>query len=369
MEVLIIDDKQTNLDLFSHMLEMVGGIHTIQFDCPQAALTRCMLHTPDLVLVDYMMPAMDGLEFLRRFRALPGMAVIPVIMVTAATEVRVRHEALRLSANDFLTKPVNCIELNARAGNLLALRAAQLQLAQRADWLDQAVRRATADIVAREHELIVRLSRTAEYRDPETGAHLRRMAEYARLTAVHLGLGAAECDLIRDAAPMHDIGKVGIPDRILLKPGRFEPYEMEIMKTHTTIGRDAIEAAERELGVTVDFLKYAKEIAYGHQEKWDGSGYPLGLSGDAIPISARLMAVADVYDALISRRVYKEGMSHEAAVAIITEGRGKHFDPDMVDAFLELQAEFIAIARAYADSDHDMAQKRERVELFTKVGA
>jgi putative two-component system response regulator len=142
---------------------------------------------------------------------------------------------------------------------------------------------------------------------------------------------------------------------------------MEIMKTHTTLGRDAIMAAERELGIEVDFLKYAKEIAYGHQEKWDGSGYPLGLAGDAIPISARLMAVADVYDALISRRVYKDGMSHEAAVAIITAGRGQHFDPDMVDAFLALQDEFIAIAKRYADSDQDMARKRETLELFTKV--
>jgi putative two-component system response regulator len=136
------------------------------------------------------------------------------------------------------------------------------------------------------------------------------------------------------------------------------------MKTHTTLGRDAIRQAERELGLEVEFLKYAKEIAYGHQEKWDGSGYPQGLSGDAIPISARLMAVADVYDALISRRVYKDGMSHEAAVAIITEGRGKHFDPDMVDAFLELQADFIDIAKRYADTDHDMEQKRAKVELF-----
>jgi putative two-component system response regulator len=161
------------------------------------------------------------------------------------------------------------------------------------------------------------------------------------------------------SAPLHDIGKVGIPDRILLKPGRFTPEEFEIMKTHTTLGREAIEHAERALGTEVEFLKMAKEIALSHQEKWDGSGYPEGLAGDGIPVSARLMAVADVYDALISRRVYKDGMPHEKAVAIMVEGRGSHFDPDMIDAFLELESEFRTIAERYTDSDLDLAKKAE----------
>jgi putative two-component system response regulator len=163
-------------------------------------------------------------------------------------------------------------------------------------------------------------------------------------------------DLIFKSAPLHDIGKVGIPDHILLKPGRFTPEEFEIMKTHTTLGRDAIVAAERRLGVEMPFLAFAKEIAYSHQEKWDGSGYPEGLSGDDIPISGRLMAVADVYDALICRRVYKEGMPHEKAVAIITEGRGSHFDPDIVDAFLECADEFRKIAKLYEDTDEELAR-------------
>jgi len=161
------------------------------------------------------------------------------------------------------------------------------------------------------------------------------------------------------SAPLHDIGKVGIPDCILLKPGRFEPHEMEIMKTHTTLGRDAIQQAENALGIEVEFLTVAKEIAFCHQEKWNGSGYPSGLSGDDIPISARLMAVADVYDALVSRRVYKEGMPHEKAVQIIIDGKGSHFDPDMVDAFIEIQGEFLAIAQRYADTDIDMQKKRD----------
>jgi putative two-component system response regulator len=168
---------------------------------------------------------------------------------------------------------------------------------------------------------------------------------------------------------LHDIGKVGIPDRILLKPGRFTPEEFEIMKTHTTLGRDAIIAAEKQLGMEVGFLRHAKDIAYYHQEKWDGSGYPEGLSGEDIPISARLMAVADVYDALISRRVYKEGMPHEKAVTIIREGRGSHFDPDMVDAFLDLEGEFRAIAARYADSDDDLAAKATQMERLQAPSA
>ncbi len=172
-------------------------------------------------------------------------------------------------------------------------------------------------------------------------------------------------DILFKSAPLHDIGKVGIPDRILLKPGRFEPHEFEIMKTHCKLGRDSIQHAEDQLGLDVEFLQYAKEIAYGHQEKWDGSGYPEGLAGDAIPISARLMAVADVYDALISRRVYKEGMPHEKAVAIIVEGRGQHFDPDMVDAFLVVAERFRAVALKFADSDEALAEKAKSLKVIT----
>jgi len=171
--------------------------------------------------------------------------------------------------------------------------------------------------------------------------------------------------MLYKSAPLHDIGKVGIPDRILLKPGRFEPHEFEVMKTHTTLGRDAIQHAEDQLGMPVEFLQYAKEIAYGHQEKWDGSGYPQGLAGEAIPLSARIMAVADVYDALISRRVYKEGMPHAKAVDIMREGRGSHFDPDILDAFLGMLDEFQRIAQKFADSDADMAEKARHLELAT----
>jgi putative two-component system response regulator len=212
----------------------------------------------------------------------------------------------------------------------------------------------------------------AETRDSDTGNHIRRTQYYVKALAEKLQtsprfvqfLTNQTIDMLFKSAPLHDIGKVGIPDRILLKPGRFEPHEFEIMKTHTTLGRDAILHAEKQLGMQVEFLNLAKEIAYFHQEKWDGSGYPTGESGDDIPISARLMAVADVYDALISRRVYKEGMPHEKAVSIIKEGRGSHFDPDIVDAFLDLQNEFRAIAARFADSDQDMAEKARQLEVL-----
>lgn len=229
------------------------------------------------------------------------------------------------------------------------------------------------EIAALQDVTIHTMASLAETRDNETGNHIRRTSLYVKVLAEKLQshprfsafLTDKNIEMLYKSAPLHDIGKVGIPDRILLKPGRFEPHEMEIMKTHTTLGRDAILAAEKELGITVDFLTFAKEIAYGHQEKWDGSGYPEGLSGDRIPVSARLMAVADVYDALISKRVYKDGMPHEKAIAIIIEGRGSHFDPDIVDAFLAIQGEVLDIAHRYADTDHELDAKREKLEVFS----
>ena len=212
----------------------------------------------------------------------------------------------------------------------------------------------------------------AETRDSDTGNQIRRTQYYVKALAEKLRdhprfrsvLDERMINMLFKSAPLHDIGKVGIPDRILLKPGRFTPDEFDIMKTHTTLGRDAIVAAEKQLGMEVEFLNYAKEIAYGHQEKWDGSGYPESLAGETIPVSARLMAIADVYDALISRRVYKDGMPHEKAVQIIVEGKGKHFDPDMVDAFVAIAEDFRDIATRFADSDEDMSQKAEMLERF-----
>ena len=345
MIVLIVDDDLTNLALFGHMLQVIPDVTAVRMADPIEALAWCRKSKVDLLIVDYMMPDMDGLEFLQAFRCLPGKNDVPIIMVTADVQTEVRHTALQLGANDFLTKPVNKTELRARVTNLLALRVAQKQLASRAEWLSEEVAKATREIVEREREAILRLSRAAEYRDPETGAHLLRLTKYARLIAGNLGLGPAELDLLGDAAPMHDIGKVGIPDNILLKPGRLDDAEMDIMRTHAQIGADILH------GSTSPLLQVAASIALTHHEKFDGTGYPNGLKGEQIPLYGRIIAVADVFDALTSARPYKPAWDVERAVALIHKGAGSHFDPACVEAFFHDWDKVMVIYYANRDGD------------------
>lgn len=341
MSILVIDDCQQNLDLLSHMITAYGNAPPVQMIDAPGALAWCERHEPDLVLVDYMMPGMDGLEFLRRFRAMADYQHIPVIMITASNEVAVMHEALRLSANDLLTKPVNAAELAARVRNLLATRQSQLLLISRAATLAEEVRLATAEIEAREREAIYRLSRAAEYRDTDTGNHLLRMAAFSELIARNLGMGEAECELIRTAAPMHDIGKLGVPDAILLKPGRLTPEEMVIMRRHAQIGADILAGSKSKL------LQAGAVIAATHHERFDGTGYPSGLRGEQIPLYGRIVAVADVFDALCSKRPYKEEWPIGAARASIVEESGSHFDPVCVDALFRDEAAISAIRVRY----------------------
>jgi len=367
--ILVVDDTPDNIDLLCAVLEKdyrtkiaVSGERALKIAAGAAK--------PDLILLDIMMPGMSGYEVCQALKADAATRDIPVIFVTAMSEVADEQLGLSLGAVDYITKPISAPIVLARIKTQLAMKRVHDFLRDQNQFLETEVALRVREIAALQDVTIHAMASLAETRDSETGNHIRRTSHYVKALAEQLRpnprfsafLTDATIELLFKSAPLHDIGKIGIPDRILLKPGRFEPHEMEIMKTHTTLGRDAIMAAERELGIEVDFLKYAKEIAYGHQEKWDGSGYPLGLAGDAIPISARLMAVADVYDALISRRVYKEGMSHEQAVAIIVAGRGQHFDADMVDAFLAIEAQFVAIAERYADSVEDIDKKRERIE-------
>jgi putative two-component system response regulator len=328
---------------------------------------------PDLILLDIMMPGMDGYEVCQHLKSDPATRDIPIIFLTAKAEVEDEKKGLELGAVDYITKPISPPIVMARVATQLALKASADFLRDKADYLEIEVGKRTREVMAIQDVTILAMASLAETRDSDTGNHIRRTQHYIKALAeklkTHPRFSAFLTDyniaILFKSAPLHDIGKVGIPDRILLKPGKFEPEEFEIMKSHPALGRDAIQSAEDQLGMKVEFLTMAKEIAYGHQEKWDGGGYPEGQAGDAIPISARLMAVADVYDALISRRVYKEGMPHEKAVQIIAASKGTHFDPDIVDAFMQLTEDFQAIARRFADSDSDMAKKKQQLDRIS----
>jgi len=372
--VLLVDDSPDNLVLMNDLLKDLYKVKVANSG-EKALRIATTGQPPDVVLLDVMMPEMDGYEVCRRLKANPATRNVPIIFLTAKSEVEDEKLGLDLGAVDYITKPISPPITLARVRNHLMLKEHADFLRDQNEFLEQEVQERTREVVAIQDVTILAMASMAETRDPETGNHIRRTQFYVKALAERLKehprfsavLTDSYIKLLFKSAPLHDIGKVGIPDRILLKPGRFEPHEFEIMKTHTTLGRAAIEHAERSLGTPMAFLSIAKEIAYSHQEKWDGSGYPEGLVGEAIPVSARLMAVADVYDALISRRVYKEGMPHEKAVQMIVEGKGKHFDPDMVDAFIGLQEEFRAIAARFHDTDHDMAEKKAQIERLTKA--
>ncbi|MDD2727680.1 two-component system response regulator [Malikia sp.] len=366
--ILVVDDTPANLSLMTGLLRDEYKVKAA-IDGEKALRIAQAIPPPDLILLDIMMPGMDGYEVCRQLKADPATRDIPVIFLTAKSGVEDEKMGLDLGAVDYITKPISPPIVMARVRNHLILKASADFLRDKAEFLEREVGKRTAEVVAIQDVTILAMASLAETRDSDTGNHIRRTQHYVKALALKLREQARFASWLDDryvamlfkSAPLHDIGKVGIPDRILLKPGKLTPEEFELMKTHTTLGRDAIHSAERQLGMPVEFLTLAKEIAYSHQEKWDGSGYPEGLQGEAIPVSARMMALADVYDALISRRVYKEGMPHEQAVALITEGRGRHFDPDMVDAFLLIQQEFRAIAQRYVDSDAELELKRQHV--------
>jgi putative two-component system response regulator len=368
--ILVIDDTPENLSLMQLLLRDLykvkganngeRGLEIAQTDSP-----------PDLILLDIMMPGMDGYTVCERLKSNPKTADIPVIFLTARSESGDEEKGFALGAVDYITKPISPAICLARLRTHLTLKATADFLRDKNEFLETEVSKRTREVNAIQDVTILAMASLAETRDSDTGNHIRRTQHYVRALAWKLSshprfrefLTVAHITMLFKSAPLHDIGKVGIPDRILLKPGRLTPEEFEIMKTHTTLGRDAIAQAEQALGLEVAFLTMAKEIAYSHQEKWDGSGYPEGLAGDKIPIPARLMAVADVYDALISRRVYKEPMPHAEAIKIIEIASGHHFDPDVVDAFLQIHQQFYAIALTYADSDHDLQRKADYIQM------
>ncbi len=356
--ILAVDDMPENLALLAAILQ--PAYRMLAANCGARALkVATAVPRPDLILLDVMMPDMDGYQVLAQLRADPRTRDIPVIFVTALGDVEYEEEGLERGAVDYITKPV-------RPRIVLARVHAQLELKRARDWLSNQNSLLEAEVSRRmgENQIIQdvsihSLARLAEIRDPETGNHLRRTSEYVRTLAGRLRdhprfadfLTEANIALLAKSAPLHDIGKVGIPDDILLKPGPLTPQEWVVMKTHARLGSEAIEQGVRDADRPVAFLALAKEIANWHHEKWDGSGYPDGLKGDAIPIPARLMALADVFDALVNRRVYKPAMSFTEARDIIVAGRGQQFDPDVVAAFLADFSTFAAIASRYRDGD------------------
>jgi response regulator RpfG family c-di-GMP phosphodiesterase len=367
--VLVVDDTPDNLMLIADLLKNRYRVKAA--NSGEKALRLLQGDAlPDLILLDIMMPGLSGYDVAEQLKRDTRTRNIPIIFLTAMATAEDEIRGLNLGAADYITKPIIPPVLMARVETQIKIKAAADFLRDQNEFLEQEVQRRTREVTAIQDVTIHAMASLAETRDNETGNHIRRTQHYIKLLAELLRdhprfrhfLDEDTIKLLFKSAPLHDIGKIGIPDRILLKPGRFTPEEFEIMKTHTTLGRDAIQHAEDQLGVEVDFLNLAKEIAYSHQEKWDGSGYPQGLTANDIPISARLMAIADVYDALISRRVYKPGMPHAQAVEIIREGRGSHFDPDICDAFLSHSTRFREIAEKFADSDQDLIKHLAAVE-------
>ena len=363
--VLVVDDTPDNLVLISDLLRPHYRVKVATRGAVALEIVASA-QPPDLVLLDVMMPEMDGYEVCTRIKDDARTRDIPVIFLTARTDPDDECRGLALGGADYITKPINPPILMARIHTQLALKASSDFLRDQNAYLEAEVSRRTREVLAIQDVTIQALAALAETRDTDTGNHIRRTQHYVHLLADRLRDAGWHAETLTEdylrmlyrSAPLHDIGKVGIPDRILLKPGRLTADEFDVMKSHAVLGRDAIAHAERTLGMSVEFLQMAKAIAHSHQEKWDGSGYPQGLAGEAIPLPARLMAVADVYDALISRRVYKAALPHDAAVAEMRRGRGTHFEPAVVDMFVEHHDAFAEIAAQFADSDEDLARKR-----------
>jgi two-component system response regulator RpfG len=344
--VLIVDDRSTARSLLEGLARSLEqGLHVESYGDPSEALERASALTPDLIISDYRMPGMDGVEFTRRLRALPRLADVPVVIVTVVEDRQIRYQALEAGATDFLTRPIDPQECRARCKNLLALRRSQRIITDRAKWLEDQVTQATKDIQVREQETLLRLARAGEYRDQDTGFHIIRMAKYARAIAEELRLTAMECDEIESSAPMHDIGKIGIPDHILLKPASLTDEENLIMRRHPILGYEILADSPSR------YLQMGAIIALGHHEKFDGTGYPQGLSGQAIPLPARIVAVADVFDALTSVRPYKKAWSMQEALDYIKSQIGGHFDPDCARAFLARLDEVAQIMQKYTDAN------------------
>lgn len=347
-KILAVDDEPHNILLLKRHLkhmghEVVGAENAI---VAMGKLDRSF----DLILSDVMMPEMDGFEFVRTVRKIPEYDGVPIVMVTTLAEKEDRLKAVEAGANDFITKPVDPLELKVRVNSMLRQKEQRDEILRYQQDLSDLVEARTVELqralreVRKSHQdTIIHLAAAAEYKDEETGAHILRMSHFSAAIAEGLSLDEEDVDLIMKSSPMHDLGKIGIPDHILLKPGKLDPDEWEIMKTHAAIGAEILGAGAS------DYVNMGAIIALSHHEKWDGSGYPSGLAGEDIPLAGRICAVADVFDALMSKRPYKEAFSLEKSLEIMKEGRGSHFDPTVLDALLDNLDTILKIRDKYAD--------------------
>ena len=353
-KILVVDDEDRNLYLMEALLAPLE-CNVLFASNGEEALEMVHKNGPDLILLDIMMPKLDGFEVARRLKSNELTKGIPIVMVTALRDVEDRVRALEAGADDFLSKPVDKVELIARVKSLLKIKSyydhlfqCRRDLEEEVEIKTRQIQKAYEEAKHASLETVIRLSRAAEYKDEETGAHIRRLSHYAAALAKKVELEEDMVEIILYAAPMHDIGKIGIPETILLKQGKLDPDEWEIMKQHTTIGAQILQ------GSKADFIRFAEIIAFTHHEKWDGSGYPQGLKGEEIPLIGRIVAVVDVFDALTTKRPYRDALPVEDSFSFIEERRGTHFDPDLVDAFISIKNEILSIKAQHKESQESL---------------
>lgn len=340
-DVVIVDDEASIASYLAHVVAEIPNVEIRTLQNPLDLVDQLPGGCPDLLITDNQMPQMSGIDLIKVIRAHPECPEIPIVMVTGDGRRGSRREALEAGASEFLKKPIDALEARVRVTNMLALREGQRSAERRAEWLREEVATATAEIAAREAETILSLARAVEFRDWETGSHIVRMAHYSRLIAEELGASGPDPDRIYKAAPLHDVGKIGVSDQILLKRGPLTPEELEAMRGHAQIGYEILSDCHG------DILTLAATIAWTHHERYDGAGYPRGLAGDEIPLAGRIVAVADVFDALSSKRPYKRAWTRDEAFEYIRQGAGSHFDPDCVAAFLRREGDVREIAASH----------------------
>ena len=342
-KILLVDDQTPNVILLEKMLRAAGYADVTATTDPREVVVLYREHQFDIVLLDLNMPYLDGFAVMEQLKELERDDYAAVLVLTAQPDAATRLRALESGAKDYLTKPFDRLEVLTRIRNMLEVRLLHNQARDQNKILEHKVRQRTQELMETRLEIIRRLGRAAEYRDNETGLHIIRMSKFSETLGRAAGMDAEWCEMLLNASPMHDIGKIGIPDHILLKPGKFEPEEWEVMKTHAAIGAEILS------GHHSDLMEMARVIAMTHHEKWDGTGYPNGLKGEDIPLVGRIVALADVFDALTSERPYKKAWSVEDALGYLLENRGMHFDPDLVDIFEKVLPEILAVREQYAE--------------------